>query len=210
MTERPGFQACAAVEGIVDESVLRCLLEQSNEIHLTAVYGKNGRSWLKQKIRNYNEAARYGNWFVLVDLDSEAQCAPELISQWLVATAPFMFFRVAVQAIESWLLADAERFSTFFSVPQKQIPTDPEKLINPKQEMINLIRKSKRSEIREDMLPREGSGLKTGPAYSSRLIEFVNDPNKGWRVDTAAERSDSLKRCVIGIKNLRKKWKKAS
>ena len=208
MTDRSRLAIYAAVEGTVDETVVRRLLADGGNFDLSGVYGKKGKDWLRQKLNGYNEAAKIFNWFVLVDLDLETDCAPNLISKWLPQPSPFMFFRVAVRAVESWLLADHENVADFFSVSRKLIPSDPETLDNPKEFMIQLIRKSKSSDIREDMLPREGSGLRIGPAYSSRLIEFVNHQSRGWRIDVAAQNSDSLGRCLKGIQNWRKKWKK--
>ncbi|MEO8481610.1 MAG: hypothetical protein ABI634_05320 [Acidobacteriota bacterium] len=54
------------------------------------------------------------------------------------------------------------------------------------------------------MLPRAGSGRDVGPGYSGRLIEFVNDVERGWRVDVAAARSRSLQRCLERLYDLAK------
>jgi len=59
--------------------------------------------------------------------------------------------------------------------------------------MVDLARRSRRRTIREDMVPREGSGREVGPAYSSRMIEFVRN---AWSPEAAMEASDSLCRCV--------------
>ena len=198
----------AAVEGSVDEIVVRRLLENAGDFDLNGVYGRRGKDWIRQKINGYNKSAQFFNWFVLVDLDFEYDCAPELISKWLPQPAPFMLFRVAVRSIESWLLADQENIADFLGVSSRNIPINPESLKDPKDFMIQLVRRSKRSEIREDMLPRAGSGLKTGPAYPSRLIEFINHPRWGWRLDVASKNSDSLLRCLRGFQNWRKKWKR--
>ena len=209
MADKPRFVIQAAVEGIVDEMVIRRLIEHVGYFDLRGVYGKNGKDSLKQDIKRYNNAAKFTNWFILVDLDHDVDCAPGLILEWLPQPAQFMFFRVAVRSIESWLLADQENISDFLGVHRKNIPVNPETLDDPKDFMIQLVRKSKRSDIREDMLPREGSGRKIGPAYSSRLIEFINHQRYGWRLDVAAKNSDSLLRCLNGFQNWRKKCKKS-
>ncbi|MEI6449145.1 MAG: hypothetical protein WCP98_04245, partial [Actinomycetes bacterium] len=63
-------------------------------------------------------------WIVIVDLDSEADCAPQLVSDWLPESADLMHLRVAVHAVESWLLADAQRISKreFLGVPLTIMP----------------------------------------------------------------------------------------
>jgi hypothetical protein len=94
-----------AVEGPVDETVLRRLVEIAGG-RLGPVYGKNGKNYLRQKINSYNQAARFSRWVVLVDLDHDAECAPLLRDSWLAKPAPNMYFRISVRAIEAWLLAD--------------------------------------------------------------------------------------------------------
>ena len=64
-----------AVEGDVDEAVVRCLIEHVNAKTL-AIYGRNGKSHLHRRLSSYNQAARFSRWFVLVDLDLDAECAP--------------------------------------------------------------------------------------------------------------------------------------
>jgi hypothetical protein len=84
-----------------------------------------------------------------------------------------MCFRVAVRETEAWLLADRERLARFLGISTSRIPLDPEAMDDPKSLMVDLARHSRRREIREDMIPRSGSGRNVGPAYVSRLIEFV-------------------------------------
>jgi len=68
-------------------------------------------------------------------------------------------------------------------------------------EMVNLARRSRCKDIRDDMVPREGNGRVVGPAYPSRLREYVET---SWRPREAAQRSDSLRRALIGIERLLK------
>jgi hypothetical protein len=76
------------------------------------------------------------------------------------------------------------------------VPGPPETLPDPKRVLIELASRSRRREIREDMVPRLGSGRVVGPAYTSRLIEFVTDRRGGWRPGIAARSADSLARCI--------------
>ena len=146
------------------------------------VYGKNGKPFLKDRIGGYNNAARHVPWVVLVDLDAQEGCAPPVRAAWLPSPAPRMCFRVAVRAVEAWLLADAESLTRFLRIPRGKIVADPESLDHPKRTMVNLARLSRRRDIREDMVPREGSGRTAGPAYTSRLVEYVTGR---WRPDAA-------------------------
>jgi hypothetical protein len=129
-------------------------------------------------------------------LDKSHHCAPELKSEWLPALAPKMCFRVVVRALEAWLLADAERFADFFHVARGRIPNDTESLPQPKLTVVTLVGYSRRKEIRQDMVPRPGSGRVVGPAYASHILEFARDPEHGWRPSVASQHADSLNRCL--------------
>lgn len=97
------LEISGTVEGVVDEAVLRRLVELVGA-RLSAVYGKRGKHHLQQKLNGCNQAARYSHWMVLVDLNHDAECAPLLRDFWLPKPAPNMYFRVPVRAIEAWLM----------------------------------------------------------------------------------------------------------
>jgi hypothetical protein len=195
MATTAGVVISGAVEGPTDEAVLRSLL-----VHVGAkpgqIYGGQGKQFLKQKIHGYNNAAKHSPWIVLVDLDRDAECAPSLLRAWISEPAPAMCLRVAVREVEAWLLADPDHLSNFLGIPASRVTSDPDELLDPKQTLVELARSSRRRNIREDMVPRPGSGRKVGPAYTSRLIEFVTPTGALWRPDVAAHRSDSLRRCL--------------
>jgi hypothetical protein len=115
-----------------------------------------------------------------------------------------MCFRVAVREIEAWLLADRERLAAFLGVKSARLPANPEEEPDPKRIIVELAQQSRRREIREDMAPRPGSGRQIGPAYSSRLIEFVSGSG-GWRPEVAARSSDSLRRCLSCLRKLKRR-----
>lgn len=195
-----GVVVSAAVEGVVDEAIIRVLLTNVG-VNAGPVFGKQGKSHLQQKIGGYNNAAQRAPWIVLVDLDRDHECAPLLRNSWLPQPAPLLCFRIAVRAVEAWLLADAERLSMFLGVSRSKVPANPENLDDPKTDIVNLARSSSRRAIREDMVPREASGRQVGPAYTSRLIEFVSS---SWRPRVAARRSDSLNRAINCLKRFAK------
>lgn len=188
----------AAVEGLTDEAVAGRLIAHVGA-QVGPIYGKQGKPHLRERVGSYNHAARHTPWLILVDLDRDADCVPPFRQAWLAAPAPLLCFRVAVHAVESWLLADAESFAEFLGVARSKVPSQPEALEHPKTVLINLARDSRRRSVREDMVPREGSGRAVGPAYSSRLIEFVADY---WRPEIAATRADSLDRTLRCLRRL--------
>ena len=188
----------AAVEGDVDEAVVRKLIQRAGAEPGT-VYGKNGKAALKARINGYNNAARHAPWLLLVDLDRDADCAPPLRREWLPNPAPRLCFRIAVRQVEAWLMADANALADHLGVAPSAIAGAPEVLENPKAEMVNLARRSRRKDVRTDMVPREGSARAVGPAYTSRLIEYVETR---WRAQVAAGRSDSLRRAMACLERL--------
>ena len=185
----------AVVEGRLDEVVLRAVIRHAGGIP-GPVYGKHGKQYIRKNLSGYNRAANHSPWVVVVDLDQDADCAPPLREAWLLRPAPLMCFRVAVREIEAWLLADRMRIAEFLAVDSRKVPTDVEAIPDPKHAVLQLARSSRRKGIRQDMVPRRGGGREVGPAYNSRLIQFVNDRRRGWRPEVAAQSSESLRRCV--------------
>jgi hypothetical protein len=89
--------------------------------------------------------------------------------------------------------------SKFLSVPVSKIPPNPETLPNAKQFLVSLAGQSRKKAIREDMVPRPGSGRMVGPAFTSRIIEFAS---AAWRPDAAEQVSESLAGCMASVREL--------
>lgn len=191
------------VEGPTDEVVLHRLLTL-NQLQPGITYGKNGKAALLQSLPKYNQAAQYTPWVVVVDLDQDAACAPEYVTTILPTPASQMCLRVAVQALEAWLLADAERLAAFLNISRNRVPTSPETEVDPKTTLVNLARRSRSATIRKDMTPRPNSGAKVGPGYAGRLIEFViGDHSQIWRPEVAAQQASSLRSCLEALSQLK-------
>jgi hypothetical protein len=184
-----------AVEGDLDEAVLRRIAEHAG-LSLGIVYGRKGKPFLLQSLSGYNNAARFSPWICLVDLDRDCDCAPPCMQRWLPNPAAHMCFRIAVRTVEAWLLADRERIAQLLRVATAQVPQNPDQLNDPKQQLINLARRSRLRTIQSDLAPREGSGRSVGPLYTARMIEFVSDETAGWRPAHAFHVSQSLAQCI--------------
>ena len=96
-------------------------------------------------------------------------------------------------------MADSERLAAFIGVARSRVPTNPEGLELPKQAMVNLARRSRRRDIRLDMVPHHEGGRTEGPAYASRMIEYAT---VHWRPEVAAARADSLRRAIDCLRRL--------
>jgi len=195
----PDFVVSAAVEGDLDEVVLRSIADYVG-ISVGSVFGRKGKPYLLRMLGGYNNAARFSPWVVLIDLDRNYDCAPTALANWLSDPADMMFLRIAVRAIESWLLADRDRIAALLSVSPQSISSDPDSLGDPKRYLVDIARNSPRSEVRTSLVPRPGSGRSVGISYNTKMIEFVTTGR--WRIDYARRSSASLQRTLDRLRNL--------
>jgi hypothetical protein len=186
-----------AVEDLLSEAVLRMLLKQSGKIFAVgSCFRRRGFGYLRKKIEGFNNAAKGTPFLVLTDLD-QSECAPILLREWLISPKHAnLIFRVAVKAVESWLLAHRKALARFLGISENQIPSNPDEIENPKQFLIQLAAKSRKREIREAIVPAPGSTAFIGPDYNGKLIEFVE---REWQVFEAAKNSPSLGRAFAAI-----------
>jgi hypothetical protein len=187
-----GVPVSGVVEGIVDEVIVRVLLDHAGRVPGT-IYVQRGKPRLLERLAGFNAAARFRPWLVLVDLNGDEPCAPDFVTRVLPKPSTQMMFRVAVRQAESWLMGDAERLASYLRVSGAHVPSEPQGEADAKQTMVNIARKSRDRHVQADMVPTPASGRKTGPNYAGRLIDFAT---QCWRPDIAAERVDSLNRCL--------------
>ena len=91
------------VEGYPDEMAIRRLAKYTG-IKLEKCYRMGSKQSIMKNISSFNERARFCPMIVLVDLNSNYNCAPELKMKWLPKPSQYICFRVAVREIEAWLL----------------------------------------------------------------------------------------------------------
>ncbi len=168
------------------------MAEKAKIFFVSNSYSKGGYGYLRRNIRGWNHAAKGCPFFVLTDLDN-INCAPALINDWMQEERhPNLIFRVAVKEVEAWLLADIDGFSKYTGVAKANFIENTESLIDPKAEIFRLMKRCRKRNIREDILPKD-EYAKIGPNYNERLSEFVNE---FWSISRAIKRSDSLKRAM--------------
>jgi hypothetical protein len=184
-----------AVEGDIDAAVVRRILEEVG-LPIGPFHGRRGKGHLDKSLRGYNNAARFANWLVLRDLDHDADCAPELITELLPEPSAHMCFRVAVRQIEAWLLADRTKVADLFQLPLEVVPGDPETLEDAKAVVVHLAKRSRNRRLRDDIVPAANTSAKVGPGYSGRMIDFAVNL---WRPRIAAGVSPSLASCLRAV-----------
>jgi hypothetical protein len=189
----------AAVEGNLDEVVLRKIADYVG-FSIGPVYGLKGKPHLLKSLLGYNNAAQFGPWIIILDLDRDYECAPEALTGWLPKPAENMYCRVAVRAIEAWLLADRDRIAEMLGISVQRIPREPDLLNDPKRHLVDLARKSNRGETKASIVPRPGSGRSVGPNYNAKMVDFVTAGR--WRINTARSSSVSLQRTLDRLQEL--------
>ncbi|MBI5498639.1 MAG: hypothetical protein HY907_00225 [Deltaproteobacteria bacterium] len=192
-----------AFEGDTDLPVVRKLARDAG---LTVVreIDCGGKHRLDADLPGYNDAAQGSPWFVLRDLDHDAECAPEWLRRCGFSARTWMCLRLAVRELESWLLADAVAMASFLQVDSVRIPTDPDGLADPTRTLVDLARQSRRHAIRRQMVPGPGDHVAVGPLYEAKLIEFGE---LHWSLSRACGRSPSLRDARAALRRLGHRWR---
>ena len=182
-----------AVEDRLSDAVATKILETFG-VKIVKRIGFQGKSNLERKTPELNRAANGVTVFMLTDLDSPRDCPPGLIRSWIRdALNPRFFFRVAVMEVESWVMADRVGFAAFLAIPSHRIPSPTDDILNPKEFLVSLARRSRKKAIREALVPAQDAILSVGNEYNTLLGEFVQDH---WDLERAAATSPSLKRTL--------------
>lgn len=153
---------------------------------------------LDAALPGYCRVAEHMPWLVLRDLDTE-DCAPALRDRLAPHRPPRMLLRIAVRAIEAWFFADPETLAAFLGVASSKVPRDPDAAPWPKRTMVDLARRSRRRDLKLDMVPAEGAKRYYGPAYTARMVEYAQEH---WRPKVARSRSQSLARAIAALEGL--------
>lgn len=182
-----------AGEGLLDLAVARKILEQHSH-DISYEFDLGGKDKLDKSLSGYLNASRHSPWLILRDLDRE-ECAPSLLEKIAPNRSDFSgaVLRVCVKAVEAWVLADRQGFARHFGLAAATIPSDPEALADPKVALVTCISRSRHRNLREGVVPRQGSGRQVGPEYNAVLIDFVRT---NWDLTRATEVSASLRRTV--------------
>ena len=193
------------VEDDLSEAVARKVLSCSpHRYAIGHTYGRMGLGYLKSRVSGFNRAARSTPYLLLTDLD-RAECPPVLIADWLgpIHRHPNLLFRVAVREVEAWLLAHREAFAAFAGIRTAMIPRDVEQIDDPKKCLIEIVSKSKKRALREDIVPPPDGTRKQGPNYNGCLAMYVH---KDWDPNVAGLHSGSLARMIAALGEFSPTW----
>ena len=187
------------MEDELSEHVLRRLLA-GRKVHysIEAVFRRDGAGCLRRNCVAWNKTCANSPVLLLTDLDRHP-CPIGLLQEWLpYPRHPNFLFRVAVREVEAWLLGSDASFGQFLGLRgEVRLSDHPERLSDPKMELLKLAERSPRRDIRESLSRRDYKNqLKQGPAYNSTLAGFVA---KEWDVKIAARRCLSLGRFLSAL-----------
>lgn len=192
-------------EDALSEAVLHKLLRSSGRSYLIGIsYNGHGCGWIKNKIAGFNNAAKGMPYLILTDLDRR-ECAPSLLREWMRRPRHAnLLLRVAVHEVEAWVLGCRAAFAEFLGIAEELIPREVDGIENPKEFVISLARRSRKRNLRVDIVPGVGSTARVGPDYNGRLIRFVED---SWEPEIAQEHSDSLRRARTALAEFTPVWR---
>lgn len=190
----------AVVEGELEVVVAKRLCHDL-EIPCPPPVSQGGGSHFWQKVEKYNQATKSGHFiFGLVDVE-QAPCAPSLLAKHLPkGKSPSFCLRMAQPMVEAWLLADREGIAAYLHVSKDLVPPLPENEAHPKQTVVNLARKSRKSSIRDTLVPEKGLSSKVGKEYFPVMKSFVE---AHWDFQSARQNSPSLHRALLALEAFR-------
>jgi hypothetical protein len=191
---------------VVGEDELCCVLAEALlsyvglpfEVKQRLVSG--GESKFRQKIPAMNNVAENVMPVLMIADADQAACVVEQRNSWLPSNpSARLAMRLAVREAEAWVLADHIGLSTFANVSKDIFPAQPEQEIDPKQTLLGIIKKCKRRDLRDEMLPQKGATSPVGLGYNIHMRDFVE---KCWSAERAAWRAPSLARAIPRIESL--------
>ncbi len=182
------------IEDVVSEAVMNRLLSHVGFSGNTTFRITRGNGMIKKSISKYKGASRVVPHIVLTDLD-RYPCPPALLDDWNVGELPpSMIMRIAVREVEAWLLADRMGVAAFLHTAMEKVPFSPETEDDPKQTLLNVVRKTRKRRLKEEMVPQIGAHI--GPLYNERMCDFVLNY---WDIEAAVENAPSLAKSILRI-----------
>ncbi|MDR5782626.1 hypothetical protein QCE63_24785 [Caballeronia sp. LZ065] len=177
---------CALADALIAQSGITSRVQQR------IIAG--GAAPFRKKISAMNEVARNVMPVLMVADGDQARCVVTQRNAWLPPdVSDRLSMRLAVKEAEAWVLADHIGFSKFAVVSKDLFPAQPETDADPKQRLLSLVKKSKRRELRDEMLPGKGATSPVGLGYNVHMTDFVRNH---WSVGRAVARAPSLARAV--------------
>ncbi|WP_081051486.1 hypothetical protein [Burkholderia diffusa] len=183
---------CAIADALIAHSGIAVEVEQR------IVAG--GAGPFKQRIPAMNNVANNVMPVLMIADADQAPCVVTQRNSWLPRhVSPRLSMRLAVREAEAWVLADHVGFSQFATVSKDLFPAQPEGELDPKQTLLSIVRRSRRRELRDEMLPGKGATSPVGLGYNIHMTDFVKNY---WDIARATDRAPSLARAIPRVVSL--------
>jgi len=92
-------------------------------------------------------------------------------------------------------MADRGAFARFLGIPVANFSSKPDRLEDPKQHLLNVLRQKGQKRWHKEMLPQRPTAV-IGPLYNEKLCGFIE--NK-WNPARARKNSPSLSRAIDAL-----------
>jgi hypothetical protein len=199
------LKALVYVEGETDIPIVRAVMRAAGwsggEFEVFALGGAaNLEKRLRQQVAQESPIPR------IFIMDSDGKCPVELRRRLMAqGSAATVALRICHYEIESWILADDQGFSRFFTIPLAKVVSPDGG--NAKERMLRCVDRLGRSNT-QDFARRtaRNDGYGFGSRYTILLRRFVDDE---WRAERAAPRSNSLSRALLRLRELHERFARA-
>ena len=184
-------------EPVADKLLMHCGHDKGD------VYGKKGCNYIHNKAKGFRYLAQDNcGVLVLTDFrDTGMPCPSDALQNklFLGISHPHFLCRLAVNELESWLLADRSSMARFLGISVSTITKNPDYEPFPKKTLVNLARRTHKSSIRKDIVPEDEHGGIVAPAYLASMTKFIREY---WNIADACKNPPSLNRCVLRLQSL--------
>jgi hypothetical protein len=178
---------------LIEQAAQRIIAVENPDLVVSNIMGRRGFSYFQNRVDQIRRSATSLKFLVFLDGDElGATCPSDAINQWFQSRHPNnIHVRFAFHEVESWLLSDKHNLAAFLNISVSIIPPAGDGVRNTKELLIQLARRSRSREIVQDLVPPPGFTSTVGPAYNSRVSEFIQTR---WDVRAAAAENESLAR----------------
>lgn len=203
---RVPLRALVYTEGDTDRPVVSAVMKAAGwsggEFEVFALGGAaNLEKRLRQQVAQESPIPR------IFIMDSDGKCPVELRRRLMAqGSAATVVLRICHYEIESWILADDQGFSRFFTIPLAKVESPDGR--NAKERMLRCVDRLGRSNTQDfaRRSPRSSGAF----AFGSRYLVVVGQlMDSEWNAERAALRSDSLRRALQRLRNLRDRFARA-
>ena len=190
-------------DALSDSVAVRLIGDKLGDLTPVRLGSGGGWSRVQKSFLRANNLAEHEIVLAMIDLDNR-ECIFRWRNDFLAGAsirgdlAEFMNFSISKREIESWLIADTRNFAAWLGISEARIdPNAEETTLDPKDYLLRLVRRSKRREVRDQILPR--GEAKVGIGYNGALSAFVRER---WEPDLARVRNQTLDRLLSKLEAL--------